>query len=433
MQDDEIRENAAKENEVKDNIGKHTFFKGSMVGVLSTLLVVTIVFSTVWKMGFLNVGTDGTIYVQDQPIDQQAAGIGSDAENKLNVLEQALDSFYFDNVDENVVLDNIYKAYLNSFGDKYTIYYTAEEYKAIKESTAGTYSGIGVLVTKTADAPITIVRVYDGPGKTAGLQADDLITKVNGVSVLERDLTAVTAEIKGVTGTTVDVEVVREGAAAPIQMTIERQPIEVPTVDWYMAADDIGYIQISEFDQVTAAQFDTACQELKQQGMKGLVIDIRSNPGGLLSTVVQMLDKILPNGMIVYTEDKNGKRVEYKGNNSEQIDIPLAVLVNGHSASASEIFAGAVQDYGVGRIIGTQTFGKGIVQTIRPLSDGSAVKFTTSKYFTAKGQDIHGNGVTPDEVIEESEEFKALQEYDEAADNQLQAAYSYVKSQINLQ
>ena len=192
----------------------------------------------------------------------------------------------------------------------------------------------------------------------------------------------------------------------------------------------MGLITISEFDKVTAQQFKEAYAQLETLGMKGLVIDIRSNPGGLLNVVVDMLDEILPDGLIVYTEDKYGNRQEYNGSNPDVIDVPLAVLVNGESASASEIFAGAVQDYGAGTIIGTQTFGKGIVQTIRRMSDGSAIKYTMAKYFTPKGQDIHGHGVTPDIVEELSDEFNNLTEYDASKDNQLQKAIEVIKGDI---
>ena len=192
-----------------------------------------------------------------------------------------------------------------------------------------------------------------------------------------------------------------------------------------MRENDIGYILISQFDTVTTNQFKSALDDLTAQGMKGLVIDIRSNPGGVLGIVVDMLDEILPDGLIVYTQDKDGNKTEYKGSNKNELTVPLAVLVDGNSASASEIFAGAVQDYGIGKIIGTQTFGKGIVQTIRPMTDGSAIKYTIAKYFTPKGQDIHGNGVTPDIVIEYEPSD------DGSVDNQLEAAMDYVKSQIN--
>ena len=189
-----------------------------------------------------------------------------------------------------------------------------------------------------------------------------------------------------------------------------------------MMEGNIGYISISQFDEVTTKQFKSAIEDLTNQGMVGLVIDIRNNPGGVLTTVKDMLEYILPDGLIVYTEDVNGDRQNYIGDDNNELNVPLAVLVNGDSASASEIFAGAVQDYKKGAIIGTQTFGKGIVQTIQPLTDGSAIKYTIAKYFTPNGQDIHGKGVTPDMVVEPDSESDT--------DNQLEAAINYVKGQL---
>ena len=194
--------------------------------------------------------------------------------------------------------------------------------------------------------------------------------------------------------------------------------------------NNIGYISVAQFDSVTYAQFIDAYKALNADGMQGLVIDIRSNPGGSLDTVVNMLDEILPDGLIVYTVDKDGKKIEYKGKNTDEIKVPMTVLVNGDSASASEIFAGAVQDYGVGTIVGTTTFGKGIVQTVKQLTDGSAIKFTISKYFTPKGQEIQGKGVTPDVVVEVDEAIKNKTGITFEEDNQLQKAIEIVKGKI---
>ena len=320
---------------------------------------------------------------------------------------------------------------MNAYGDKYTVYYTAEEYKSIQESSDGEYCGIGVSVRKNDDGTVLVVEPYEGsPGKEAGLAANDLIISVNGESVIDRDISMIVAQIKGEEGTTVDVEVRREGVADPIKMTIERRKIEVRTISYEMLDNSIGYIIVNEFDKVTTQQFKNAYNDLKSQGMKGLIIDIRSNPGGLLTTVVDMLDEILPDGLIVYTEDKNKERVEYNGTNPNQADVPIAVLVNGESASASEIFAGAIQDYGVGTIIGTKTFGKGIVQTVRRMTDGSAIKYTVSKYYTPKGQDIHGNGVQPDIVVELAQKYNST-EYNRSNDTQLQAAINNITEKID--
>jgi len=394
------------------------------------LAICAVVIAAAVKKGYIRPDTDGSIYIQSETYDGNA-GIGTEAEQKLNLIDQTLKDFYFDDIDDSKVLDNIYKAYVNAYGDKYTVYYTADEYARIQESSNGAYYGIGVVVRKNDDGTILVVEPYDGaPGKEAGMRKNDVIVTVNGESVADQDLNSVVAKIKGDEGTTVNIGIRRDGSDDITELTVTRRKVEIKTVAYEMLDDSVGLITISEFDKVTAQQFKEAYAQLETLGMKGLVIDIRSNPGGLLNVVVDMLDEILPDGLIVYTEDKYGNRQEYNGSNPDVIDVPLAVLVNGESASASEIFAGAVQDYGAGTIIGTQTFGKGIVQTIRRMSDGSAIKYTMAKYFTPKGQDIHGHGVTPDIVEELSDEFNNLTEYDASKDNQLQKAIEVIKGDI---
>ena len=268
------------------------------------------------------------------------------------------------------------------------------------ESTTGTFYGIGAVCQKLDSGAILVTTAYeDAPAYKAGIRDNDQIVKVDGKDISDMDLSAAVALIKGDKGTTVELEVLKESGEINVY-NVTRDEVKIQTVAYGMQDNNIGYVVISQFDTVTTEQFTKALNDLTEQGMESLIIDIRSNPGGVLGTVVKMLDEILPDGLIVYTQDKNGKKTEYKGSNSSELAIPLAVLVNGNSASASEIFAGAVQDYGIGKIIGTQTFGKGIVQTIKPLTDGSAVKYTIAKYFTPKGQDIHGNGVTPDMVVD---------------------------------
>lgn len=404
--------------------------KGLLAGVLAALAICAVTVAVLYEKNVLNIDTNGGIYISSQEFDENT-GIGTKAEQKLNLMDQALDDFYFDDVDDEKVLDVIYKAYVDAYGDRYTTYYTAEEYAKIQEASNGEYCGIGVVVSKNSDGTILVVEPYDNsPGKEAGMLAGDIIISINGESVTDIDLNAAVAKIKGEEGTTVDIEVRREGVEGTVKMTVERRRIEVKTVEYEMLEDSIGYINIDEFDDVTSQQFKNAYDDLKNQGMQGLVIDIRSNPGGLLSSVIDMLDMLLPDGLIVYTEDKYGRRTEYNGSNPDAADIPMAVLVNENSASASEIFAGTVQDYGVGTIVGTRTFGKGIVQTIRMMTDGSAIKYTISKYYTPKGQDIQGNGVTPDITVEPSEEFSSMEVYDAAKDNQLQTAIADVKDKL---
>lgn len=422
--------NVNEKNVIQKERHRSGVIQGLLIGSFTMLAICAVVIAVAVKKGYIRPDTDGSIYIQSETYDGNT-GIGTEAEQKLNLIDQTLKDFYFDDIDDSKVLDNIYKAYVNAYGDKYTVYYTADEYAKIQESSNGAYYGIGVVVRKNDDGTILVVEPYDGaPGKEAGMRKNDVIVTVNGESVADQDLNSVVAKIKGDEGTTVNIGIRRDGSDDIAELTVTRRKVEIKTVAYEMLDDSVGLITISEFDKVTAQQFKEAYAQLETLGMKGLVIDIRSNPGGLLNVVVDMLDEILPDGLIVYTEDKYGNRQEYNGSNPDVIDVPLAVLVNGESASASEIFAGAVQDYGAGTIIGTQTFGKGIVQTIRRMSDGSAIKYTMAKYFTPKGQDIHGHGVTPDIVEELSDEFNNLTEYDASKDNQLQKAIEVIKGDI---
>ena len=422
--------NVNEKNVIQKERHRSGVIQGLLIGSFTMLAICAVVIAAAVKKGYIRPDTDGSIYIQSETYDGNT-GIGTEAEQKLNLIDQTLKDFYFDDIDDSKVLDNIYKAYVNAYGDKYTVYYTADEYAKIQESSNGAYYGIGVVVRKNDDGTILVVEPYDGaPGKESGMRKNDVIVTVNGESVADQDLNSVVAKIKGDEGTTVNIGIRRDGSDDIAELTVTRRKVEIKTVAYEMLDDSVGLITISEFDKVTAQQFKEAYAQLETLGMKGLVIDIRSNPGGLLNVVVDMLDEILPDGLIVYTEDKYGNRQEYNGSNRDVIDVPLAVLVNGESASASEIFAGAVQDYGAGTIIGTQTFGKGIVQTIRRMSDGSAIKYTMAKYFTPKGQDIHGHGVTPDIVEELSDEFNNLTEYDASKDNQLQKAIEVIKGDI---
>ena len=354
---------------------------------------------------------------------------------KVTKLEALIDSYYIDEVTADELEEGIYDGLLAALGDPYSCYYTQEEYEALMESSSGIYYGIGATVQQDIrTGVITIVKPFvDCPAYNAGLLPGDILYSVNGNEVTGRDLTEVVSEMKGERGPFVTLEVIRDGYADPLSFDVERDEIEVPTIEYQMLEDQIGYIYIMEFDEVTDQQFRDALDDLEEQGMQGLVIDIRDNPGGLLETVVSMLDRMLPEGLIVYTEDKYGQRTEKLSTAEESFDLPLAVLINGNSASASEIFAGAIQDYGIGTIVGTTSFGKGIVQSVIPLYDQSAVKLTVSKYYTPNGVCIHGTGIAPDVEVELNEEVKNLVVIPTEDDNQLQKAVETVKEQINNQ
>ena len=397
----------------------HWFKRGFGFGIVSTFLAMVMVISAIAgvciKKGYMHIGTNGDVYIQSDAVTDNS-GIGSEVEAKLNAIDSVLDAFYFEDVDDDKAKENIYKAYLNSYEDKYTAYYTEEEYKGIMETTNGKFYGIGAVCQLSDEGGIFLVDVYEnGAGYKTGLRTGDRVIQVDDVDVTSMELSSAVELVKGEKDTSVVLKIVRDGKI--FDYTVIRDEVEVKTVSYAITENNIGYILVTQFGSVTAKQFREDVEDLKSQGIQGLIIDIRNNPGGLLTSVVDMLKYILPNGLIVYTEDKTGNRKEYSDSDNEELDIPLAVLVNGNSASASEIFAGAIQDYDKGVIVGTHTFGKGIVQTLKPLTDGSAIKFTIAKYFTPKGQDIHGKGVTPDMVVEydnnteEDEQFNAAIEY----------------------
>ena len=239
------------------------------------------------------------------------------------------------------------------------------------------------------------------------------------------DLTEVVSHIKGEKGTTVDITVLRGEENEEVTVTVTRDTIQAQTVEYRMLEDNLGYIAVSEFDSVTYDQYQQALEDLQNQGMQGLIVDLRNNPGGNLSTVCDMLDLMLPEGLIVYTEDKDGNRQEMTSDDEHQFNLPMTVLMNGNSASASEIYAGAIQDYGLGKIVGTQSYGKGVVQQIFDLKDGTCVKLTIAEYFTPNGRNINGEGITPDVEVEYEKD-----ENNPDADNQLEKAMEILKSEL---
>lgn len=353
---------------------------------------------------------------------------------KLSLLKMLIDTYYLDEVDPENFATGIYRGFIASLNDPYSTYYTKGEYSNLLESSSGVYYGIGAVVSQDVKTGIiTVVKPYEGtPAYNAGLLPNDIIYKVNGEEVTGKDLTEVVSKIKGKEGTEVVITIYRDGVDEPMDFTIVRQKINIPTIEFEMldSRNKIGYIQITEFDEITVSQFSDAVSQLERKGMKGLIIDVRDNPGGLLNSVVKILDRLIYKGLLVYTEDKNGQREEKYADDSKQFNKPIVVLINENSASASEIFAGALQDYEKATIVGTTSFGKGIVQSVIPLTDGTAVKLTISKYYTPKGRNIHGTGITPDVEIELDEELKKMVTIPHDQDNQLQKAIEIIKDKI---
>lgn len=349
------------------------------------------------------------------------------SEEKVETLKKLIDEKYMGEVDEDALKEGLYKGYVQGLDDPYSVYYDEEETKELYETTEGEYSGIGAVLSQDLKSGvITLVQIYeDSPADKAGLKDEDILTKVGTLDVTGMDLSEVVTYIKGEKGTEVELTVLRGEDADEVTVTAVRDTVEAQTVEYEMLEDQIGYLAVSEFDSVTYGQYEEALEALSDQGMEGLVVDLRNNPGGNLNTVCDMLDLVLPEGTIVYMEDKEGKRQTYSSDDAHQLDVPMAVLVNGNSASASEIYAGAIQDHEAGTIVGTQTYGKGVVQQIFDLGDGTSVKLTIAEYFTPKGRSINGEGVTPDLEVEYEPDEK-----DPEADNQLEAAAEAVKQAV---
>lgn len=341
---------------------------------------------------------------------------------KIKYLENMIDEEYLGEISTDKLEEGVYAGLIYGLGDVYSRYYTKDEYEQESVTTEGSYVGIGVAMQKYTAGGVQIVECYKGStAEEAGVKVDDVITAINGEDITDTELQDVVSMIKDNEDKDVVLTVQRKGEDTQ-EITVKVSNVELPSVFGEMLDENTGYIQITEFKGVTVEQYEEVFADLKEQGMERLVVDLRDNPGGLLNVVCDILRDILPEGLIVYTEDKNGNRSEETCDGKNPLDMPLAVLVNGNSASASEIFAGAVKDYGLGTIVGTTTYGKGVVQSIRQLSDGSAVKLTIANYYTPKGNSINKTGIQPDVEVELSPELLNQEEITHEEDNQLQAA-----------
>ena len=383
-------------------------------GVLTGVLVVT-----------LAVG--GVKFVQQR----QYNGVLSDTSHvqKIEYLEKLIDQEYLGEVDNDEMAEGVYAGLVYGLGDVYSRYYTADEYAQETASTDGAYAGIGVSIQKNKNGGVQIAECYEGgPGAEAGLQTGDVITAINDTDVTDMELSDVVSMIRENKDKTIVLTVLRENEDSSREISVDVTDVELPSVSGEMIDESTGYIQITQFTGVTPQQYKYTFAELKDKGMERLVIDLRDNPGGLLTSVCDILREILPEGLIVYTEDKYGNREEETCDGKNKLDMPLAVLVNENSASASEIFAGAVQDHGVGTIVGTTTYGKGVVQELRQLSDGSAVKLTVSNYYTPNGNSINKVGIKPDVEVKLASVLLNKDEITHEEDNQLQKALNVIEN-----
>lgn len=411
-----------KERWVKSTIGR-----GILVGIFLTVLCGSLgIYLVCLLTGSQIVITRGV-----KAAGEEGAVLDADSITKINELAAYINLYYYDETDTEALKNGMYAGLLSGVNDKYSTYYTAEEYEQSQISMTGKYYGIGAGLTQDIKTMVvTINKIYEGtPSEAAGLLKDDVILSVEDVEATSMELSELVQLIRGEEGTTVHIEVYRPATGENLSFDVERANVTLPSVASEMLTEEIGYIRIESFETDTAAQFETALAQLENAGMHSLVIDLRYNGGGLVDSVVQILDDILPEGLLVYTEDKYGNRQEYKSSGETHFDYPLAVLINEDSASASEIFAGAIKDYEYGTLIGTKTFGKGIVQSLFKLSDGDAVKLTTAKYFTPKGNYIHGVGIEPDIELEYEYLNPDGQSYELQYDNQIQKAIEVLREE----
>ena len=404
---------------------KGLFLSGIIVGFAATLLIVGGIFIAFQIHNIVSLKDDVSAQVS---YDEDSA-VNAQTIKKLQLLEDTVkENFYLSEVTNEQLEDGMFRGLMDSLDDPYSEYYTAEELNALTEQTQGIYYGIGAYVSMDSETNLPkISGVIEGaPAADVDLRANDIIYEVDGESTAGKTLTEAVSMIRGEEGTTVDLTIVRQGAGDYLHVTVERAKVESPTVKYEMLDDDMAYIQIVEFDDVTIDQFTDALATVKGSGMKGLILDLRSNPGGDLSVVVEIARRLLPAGLITYTEVPSGQRTEYTCDGEYEIDIPMVVLINGYSASAAEILAGAIQDHNKGTVVGTTSYGKGIVQRLITLEDGSAVKLTVSGWFTPNGNNIQGSGIEPDVEAEYDTNLAET----EGLDSQVEKGIEILKEKI---
>lgn len=423
---------------MEERENKNKFWKGVLVGALITAfcaMAVVGIASGIWlvarsakgKAQGVSEGSVGSNVIAEHEVTEEEMEL-YEIGYKLDYIEKLIDTYFlFDEETEREdPMDWMYIGYVASLRDPYSSYYSEEEYQSLIESTEGEYCGIGVMVSQNVyTGLVTVVKVFkDAPADVAGMLPGDIITAVEGMDISGMDLSLVVSDhIKGEEGTDVSLTVYRESIDDYVDLTMTRRIVQNPTVEFEMLEEKIGYIELSSFEDVSTEQFIGAVDALEEQGMEGLILDLRNNGGGVVNAAEDIADYLIPDGKdIVSFKGKGVEDSTYVAKDGHQLDIPMVVLVNGQSASASEVLTGALKDHGIATVVGTNTFGKGIAQGIFPLPDGSALKLTTAYYYVPSGECIHEKGIEPDVVVELDEELETLVEIPKDEDNQLRAA-----------
>lgn len=384
---------------------KNSFFRGAAIGFLLSVVVLLTCTAFVDKYYYVD--------------------------KKLLAIESVINNYFVGDMDREKMQEGIYKGFVAGVGDVYTNYYTPEEYTSFKEKSSGVYAGIGIQMTVDAtDNTIQVTEVFEGsPAQKAGILPKDKIIKAAGKTLTGDDFELVPKLVKGAPNTQVAVTIYRQSEDKTYTFNLTRQNITYPSVTYKMLEDNLGYIKINQFEETTYDQFKKALTDVQNKKAKGIVLDLRNNPGGLLHITEEIADELLPKSLIVSTRDKSGA-VDEAYSDDKYTDIPIVVVVNGDSASASEVLSGALKDNKRAKLVGETTFGKGVVQSVVPLSDGSALKLTTAKYFTPSGVCIQGIGIEPDYTVSLPVKVLTRGQMDDKDDTQLQKAIEVVKGEI---
>ena len=404
---------------MEKNNRKKSFIAGLIIGLIGAIAAASIVISAGHMVNSLlkNGSASGSSDI-----------FGSAVKSKISLIQNTINTYYMGDISENNEIDGVYKGIVESLNDPYSEYYTVSELSAVMEEGSGTYSGIGCYISYDEDTrTCKVSSVIPGtPAEKAGIMSNDVFYEVDGQRTTGWTASDVATHVKGEEGTTVDLIMLRDGEQK--EFNIQRKKVDNPTVSVNMADKDagIGYLRITEFDDITSSQFKNGMQTLNDEGMKALILDLRDNPGGNVDTVVDIAGQFLPAGKVMYTVDKNGKEEDYNSDGLHEFNKPLVVLCNGNSASAAEILTGSIKDYKKGTVVGEKTFGKGIVQRIIPFQDGSAIKLTIAKYYLPNGECIHGEGIEPDvEIKLDTEAYEK-----DGTDNQLKKAIEIIKKEL---
>ncbi|MBO4904336.1 MAG: S41 family peptidase [Lachnospiraceae bacterium] len=401
--------------------------KGMVQGLLIALLIVVIATVVYAAFSVTKMLINGSFYSKVLG-STSSSHLDKKTIDKIDELYGMIDKTYLKTVDKEQLREGLYKGLLESLDDPYSVYYTEEEFAEMMEDTSGTFEGIGAYLSQDPDSlVVTVVKpIKDSPAEAAGMLADDIVVEVDGEDVKGQDINLIVSKLRGPKGSKVTVGVQRGDSDDIIRFDIVRDEINTMTVDHEMMDDKIGYIAISEFADATADQFREAIDDLESQGMKSLIIDLRSNGGGYVDIAVEIADRLVKDGVIVSVEDRRGLSYKYEDKGDENyLKVPCVLLVDGNTASASEILTGALRDHDLVTVMGTKTFGKGITQIITPLDDGSGVKITNSVYYTPDGENIHEKGIEPDVEVE----FDVDRYKEDKTDTQLEAAKKYLKDQ----